>query len=595
MGIKILSADVANKIAAGEVVERPASVVKELVENAIDAGAKAIQVEIRQGGKQLIRVMDDGQGIPTDELPLAFARHATSKLSSIEDLSRVTTLGFRGEALASIAAVSKLICVSRPRSQTAASRLRIEGGQAASQGATGAPGGTTISVENLFYNVPARLKFLKAEATEAGHIYRVVSYYALANPHIRFGLQTDTRTVFQTSGSGKLLDALIAVFSLDTARQMLPVGDIDQSEPATEADDQAAIRVAGYVSTPALHRGARDQLIFFVNKRWIQDRSLNQAVSQAYHTFLPSDRFPVAVLNIQLDPAEVDVNVHPTKAEVKFRQQRAVFSTVQKSVRQVVMAQAPVATYQSPHGHAGSSGSFGHQHHGDFGGSRAERSKFGLEVQRTLELEGDEGERQLMTAPTTADDMPMMRVVGQIQQMYIVTEGPDGLYLIDQHAAHERILYEKLVAQREAAAIIRQRLLEPITLELTPAQAAVAEAELAALTNVGFELEPFGGQTYRLRAVPEILGQTDPGQAMIDILEEMADGAIPLAKEVHEKIAITVCKRASVKGGQILSSEEMRELVRQLESTQAPRTCPHGRPTMIHLSVNELARQFGRT
>lgn len=602
--IRILPPDVAAKIAAGEVVERPASVVKELVENAIDAGARTIRVEIQGGGKRLIQVLDDGSGIPAEEIPLAFARHATSKLVSVDDLSRVMTLGFRGEALASVAAVSQLTLLSRPPAQPAAARIRLEGGQQVALSAAGSPGGTIITVENLFYNVPARLKFLKADATEAAHIHRIVSHYALAYPHIRFALQSDQRTTFQTNGRGDLFDALAAVFDLETARQMILVehkeaggqggrgAGEDFSSPLL-LRSSAPLLVHGYVGVPALHRGTRDQIIFFVNKRWIQDRSLNQAVVQAYHTFLPVGRYPVAVLNIELDPAEVGVNVHPTKAEVKFQDPRAVFKAVQKAVREAVVAAAPVPTYGS-HATPTYSGSFG-DHAGDtapwrtsFGPSV---SQFGFEIQRTFD---NEGERQPLFETPTPPGLPFMRVVGQIRQMYIVTEGPDGLYLIDQHAAHERILYEKLAQQKAQAAVTRQQLLEPVLVELSPGQAALVEAELKALTEVGFELEPFGGTAYRIRAVPDMLGQANPAQALVDILAEMADGAIPLARETHEKIAITVCKRASIKGGQILSQEEMRELVRQLEATSAPRTCPHGRPTMIHLSAAQLAKEFGR-
>jgi DNA mismatch repair protein MutL len=597
MGIKILPPDVAAQIAAGEVVERPASVVKEMVENAIDAGAANITVEIQAGGRRLIRVMDDGSGIPTEEVPLAFARHATSKLTSVADLSHVTTLGFRGEALASIAAVSQLTLSSRPAAQAAATRIRIEGGHQQSIGAAGGPAGTIITVENLFANVPARLKFLKATATEAGQVHRIVSHYALAFPQIRFSLQHDNRTIFQTSGSGQLFDALTAVFSLETARQMVTV---DNEEKL--ADGQS-IRVTGYTGSPSLHRGARDQLIFFVNRRWIQDRALNQAVIQAYHTFLPVGRFPVAVLNIKMDPAEVDVNVHPTKAEVKFREPRDVFRAVQRAVREAVVAEAPVAGYGSPVTPSAPTGFSGHA--GDTASlwsmpprGLAPDSRMGFEMQRTLPVDplGDDpaGDNVWQTAPADPARIPPMRVLGQVQQMYIIAEGPDGMYLIDQHAAHERILYEKLSAQRAAAAVPRQQLLEPAVLELSPGQAAVVEAELDILTEVGFDLEPFGGSTWRLRAVPDILGQTEPGQALLDILAEMLDGAIPLAKETHEKIAITVCKRASIKGGQVLSPPEMKELVRQLEQTHAPRTCPHGRPTMIHLSLGQLAREFCR-
>ncbi len=616
MSIRVLPPDVAAKIAAGEVVERPASVVKELVENAIDAGARTIRVEIQAGGKRLMRVMDDGCGIPAAEIPVAFARHATSKLMSVDDLSRVTTLGFRGEALASLAAVSRLTLTSRPVAQAAATRIRIEGSEQVSLGAAGTPAGTIVAVENLFYNVPARLKFLKANATETGHIYRIVSHYALAYPHIRFSLQNENRTTFQTNGSGDLFDALVAVFGSETSRQMIPVAGEERDESLEQQSDQGAkeqrgrespataqISVYGYVGASSLHRGARDQIIFFVNKRWIQDRALNQAVVQAYHTFLPLRRYPIAVLNIELAPTEVDVNVHPTKAEVKFREPRLIFRMVQKAVRRVIMAASPVPAYGAqPSPSSGFPGSFG-SHAGDTapwqssfdrpGG--AAFNQFGFDVQRTLPFspaEGQTEEDQPLTAPISS--MPPMRVVGQIQQMYIVAEGPDGLYLIDQHAAHERILYEKLMAQKTQAAVARQQLLEPVVVELLPPQLAIVEAELAALTEVGFELEAFGGATYRIRAVPEILEQAEPAQALIDILAEMVDGAIPLARETHQKIAITVCKRASIKGGQVLSPQEMRELVRQLEATAAPRTCPHGRPTMVHLSTGQLAREFGR-
>ncbi len=612
MGIRVLPPDVAAKIAAGEVVERPASVVKELVENAIDAGAKTIRVEIQEGGKRLIRVMDDGAGIAAEEVPLAFARHATSKLATVEDLSRVTTLGFRGEALASVAAVSQLTLVSRPATQSAATRIRFEGGLQHSLGVAGGSAGTIITVENLFYNVPARLKFLKATATEAGHIYRIVTHYALAYPHIRFSLSNDNRLVFQTNGSGELLDALIAVFGAETARQMVSVAGVESIRTGVAQSDVLApdlltstdLAVSGYAGAPALHRGTRDQIIFFVNKRWIQDRALNQAVVQAYHTFLPVNRYPIAVLNIELDPAEVDVNVHPTKAEVKFRDPRAIFKVIQKAVREAVIAAAPVPGYGrsvSPSDYR----DFGGGHAGEWTpwqssfsqtpGSTA--SQFGFDLQRTSPFlptgEREAEDRPFDTAGSTLA-MPPMRVIGQVQQMYIVAEGPDGLYLIDQHAAHERILYDKLAAQKAQAAVISQHLLEPVVIDLSPGQAAVLESELAALTEVGFQLEPFGGATYRLRAVPEILQQSDPAQILVDILAEMAEGAVPLARETHQKIAIIVCKRASIKGGQILSFEEMRELVRQLEATSAPRTCPHGRPTMIHLSSAQLAREFGR-
>jgi DNA mismatch repair protein MutL len=610
MPIHILPPEVAAKIAAGEVVERPASVVKELVENAIDAGACTIRVEARDGGRRLIRISDDGSGIPADELPIAFARHATSKLSRVEDLERITTLGFRGEALASIAAVSRLSLLSRPAAQLIGAEVRFEGGQQGPSGPKGAPAGTTVSVENLFYNVPARLKFLKAPATEAGHIHRVVVNYALAYPELRFYLNLDQRIVFQTSGSGDLYDVLVEVMGLETASQMLEIsrppiatsGHLAADDrPPTNTGGQrsavsgqpSAISVSGYVGVPSLHRAQRDRLIFFVNRRWVQDQSLAAAVTQAYHTFLPVGRYPVAVVNVTLDPADVDVNVHPTKSEVKFRDQHQVFSAVQKAVRSTVMAAAPVPQIgagfrPSPaHDTALAAGESQHWRRLAASGGRA-AAQLGFEAQRSLP-----DDRTTALQPT-AEGLPLLRVVGQVAQTYIVAEGPDGLYLVDQHAAHERVLYERLQASRASAQVVAQQLLEPLTLELGPGQAAILDAEAETLAQVGFDIEPFGGTTYRLRTIPEILLKSDPAAALADILSELAEGGVPLSRQSDERLIVTVCKRAAVKAGQILSVQEMQDLIHSLERCSAPRTCPHGRPTMIHLSAAQLAREFGR-
>ncbi len=633
MPIHVLPPDVAAKIAAGEVVERPASVVKELVENAVDAGARTIRVEAREGGRRLIRVGDDGAGIPADELPLAFARHATSKLTSVEDLERIRTLGFRGEALASVASVSRLTLVSKPPAQAAGVEIRLDGGQQLALGPKGAPAGTVVTVENLFYNVPARLKFLKAPATEAGHIHRVVVNYALAYPEVSFHLTLDQRTVFQTTGSGDLYAVLVEVMGLETARQMVEVSEQesearrqepgDRSQPSAVGGQRSAVTsqsaishqpsaisgqppvgVSGYVGIPALHRGQRDQITFFVNRRWVQDRALAAAVIQAYHTFLPIGRFPVTVVNVSVDPAEVDVNVHPTKSEVKFRDPQRVFSAVQKAVRSAVIAGAAVPQAGIEPGGAsreaagqeavdrGAASLWGSyrqappSYTGPAGGPSA--GQLGFEVQRTLS--GDESSR----LQPSDQVLPVLRVVGQVAQMYIIAEGPDGLYLVDQHAAHERVLYEQLQAGLASAHVAAQRLLEPATLELSPAQAAIYEAEADTLAQLGFAVEPFGGFTYRLRAVPEILLKSDPVTALGDILAEMAEGAVPLSRQADERLMVTVCKRAAVKAGQTLSLREMQELIQNLERCNAPRTCPHGRPTMLHLSAAQLAREFGR-
>jgi len=596
MSIKVLPAEVAAKIAAGEVVERPASVVKELVENAIDAGATEIKIEMRQGGIRLMRVVDNGCGIPGDEVELAFARHSTSKLERASDLARVSTLGFRGEALASIAAVAQVTLISRTAQESVGTQVKVENSTIVGREGKGCPQGTVVTVENLFYNVPARLKFLRRESTEAGHISQLVSCYALAYPELRFSLLRDGRLAFQSTGSGKLYDVLVKVYGLETAQQMLPVesdngSSVRDLRPTSERG-QIAIRVHGYVSSPSLHRSNRQYLTFFVNRRWVQDRSLSYATSEAYHTLLPTGRYPIVVLNVSLDPAEVDVNVHPTKREVRFRRGNEVFAAVQKAVRRVLTEISPLPTVASrPHpvGPPAAAPSFWGQPRRltGVGGERRPLGQLAMEVQRTAE-------DALSTAvpPQLRPKLPMLRVLGQLGQTYIIAEGPGGMYLIDQHTAHERVLYERFTAERARMAVASQQLLTPVPLELTPRQHAAMAKHVEALTELGFEIEPFGGETYLLRAVPAVLERGDIGQAVAEILDELAEEGTGETQE--EKALISVVCHSAVRAGQTLSMEEMRDLVRQLEETSLPHTCPHGRPTMIHLSAEQLAREFGR-
>jgi DNA mismatch repair protein MutL len=596
MSIKVLPAEVAAKIAAGEVVERPASVVKELVENAIDAGATEIKIEIRQGGIRLMRVVDNGCGIPGDEVELAFARHSTSKLESASDLARVSTLGFRGEALASIAAVAQVTLVSRTAQESVGTQVKVENGTIVGREGKGCPQGTVVTVENLFFNVPVRLKFLRRESTEAGHISQLVSCYALAYPGLRFSLLRDGRLAFQSTGSGKLYDVLVKVYGLEAARQMLPAesdnGVSDRDLRPTAEGDQTSIRVHGYVSAPSLHRSNRRYLTFFVNRRWVQDRSLSYAASEAYHTLLPTGRYPIVVLNVDLDPAEVDVNVHPTKREVRFRRGNEVFAAVQKAVRRVLTESSPLPTVDSrPHpvGSPAEGPLFWGQPRRliGVGGERRPLGQLAMEVQRTAE-------DALSTAvpPQLRPKLPMLRVLGQLGQTYIIAEGPGGMYLIDQHTAHERVLYERFTAERARMAVASQQLLSPLPLELTPRQHAAMAEHVEALTELGFEIEPFGGETFLLRAIPAALERGDIGQAVTEILDELAEEGTGETRE--EKALISVVCHSAVRAGQTLSMEEMRDLVRQLEETSLPHTCPHGRPTMIHLSAEQLAREFGR-
>jgi DNA mismatch repair protein MutL len=582
MPIRVLTDEVAAKIAAGEVIERPASVVKELVENAIDAGASSIHVEVRQGGRRLMRVADDGCGIASDEVEVAFARHATSKLQSVEDLAHIATLGFRGEALASISAVSQVTLLTRAEGEEVGTRLRVEGAHVVRREPYGHPRGTTAGVENLFYNVPARLKFLRTDATERKHIDNLVVRYAMAYPQCQIVLENDGRLTFRSPGSGSLLDVLIEVYGLEAAQSMIAIGSVDE-------DQDRQIHVSGYASPPEAHRSNREHITLFVNGRWIRDRSLTFAVEQAYHTLLPEGRHPLAVLRIELPPDQVDVNVHPTKSEVKFQRQSAVFRAVQRAVREALVAQAPIPEAWRPAAQWGREG--WQERRGILVGAGAAGAALDLIPRR----EGEATQPWFPeTGPARTEKLPPLRVLGQLAQIYIIAEGPEGMYLIDQHAAHERVLYEQLLAGQDGANVPSQTLLEALPVELTPGQGEELDEWLEPLHRLGFEVEPFGGTTVLLRAVPVILARTDVRASLTSILDELAAGEEPLAAEIDARAAAAACKRGAVKAGQTLALEEMQALIRQLEKTTLPRTCPHGRPTMILLSQTWMAREFGR-
>lgn len=618
MPIRVLAPEVANQIAAGEVVERPASAVKELIENSLDAGGRDIRVEIREGGRRLIRVQDDGGGIPPDEVSVAFLRHATSKITSTDDLGRITTLGFRGEALASIASIAHVSLLTRVTDADAGTYTRLVEGREVEHVLRGGPVGTTITVEHLFANVPARLKFLKQPATEAAHIQQVITRYALAYPDRRFSLVSDGRLVFQATGSGKLSDVLVKVYGLDMVKQMFALGD-DAADG--ETDRRMVAQVAGYAGVPSLHRANRGYISLFINRRWFQDTSIAYAVIQAYHTLLPIGRYPVAVILIEIDPSDVDVNVHPTKAEVRFRNPNAVFGAVQRTVRRALIDYAPIPEAGSaattmpgawPHETPGG-GDVGMQRQGSTGWDERREALLNagrggqatiafdpgqaIDVRRSSGAEPTEQYPQLPPSPQPEPVrlMPILRVVGQLAATYIVAEGPDGMYLIDQHAAHERVLYEQMLADRARNALAVQLLLEPVVIDLALEQAAVAAEELPALAELGLGLEPFGGSSYLLRTVPAILAQTgQPERAVAEILDGLSQRD-DVVESAHEARLITlICKRAAVKGNTPMPLPEMQELVRRLEACRSPRTCPHGRPTMVYMSATELAKQFGR-
>jgi DNA mismatch repair protein MutL len=584
MPIRVLTEQVASQIAAGEVVERPASVVKELVENSIDAGAGDVRVETRGGGKELIRVVDDGCGVPVAEVEMAFQRHSTSKLSTADDLSHITTLGFRGEALASIAAVSRVTFVTRAADEAMGVLLRLDGGKVVTRQESGRPPGTAVTVEDLFFNVPARRKFLRTDRTERGHIDGWLTRYAMAYPGLRFTLSHDGKAVFQSPGNGKLRDVLVAVYGLEVGAALLEI---------LPGEQESSIRVSGFVSPPSLHRANRAYITLFVNGRWVQDVRLTYAIIQAYHTLLPGGRYPLGVVMVQSPPEEVDVNVHPAKAEVRFRDGDAVFRAVQRAARGTLMERAPVPLAARPATSWPTAAPITSRRE-----ERLERLA-GLRPQPGEQLRFEQrpadaaapGESVLTPS---SDRLPPLRVVGQVGATYIIAEGPQGMYLIDQHAAHERVLFERLLAQRERATPTSQALLEPQPVELSPETMGVLEENLEPLASLGFQVEPFGGTTLLVRALPALVAGEHPREVLEDIAAALLAGDAPLGARVEDAVARSVCKRAAIKAGQVMAREEMEELIRALERCASPRTCPHGRPTMIHLSVEQLAREFGR-
>ncbi|MEO8287178.1 MAG: DNA mismatch repair endonuclease MutL [Chloroflexota bacterium] len=611
--IQVLPDEVASKIAAGEVVERPASVVREVLDNAIDSGARQIRIEIKGGGRDLIRIIDDGGGVAADDMPRAFLRHATSKIRTAEDLWSVRTLGFRGEALYSIAAVSRVNFLSRPQASVSGYEMELEGGRIVADGQRGAPLGTIVTVRDLFYNLPARLKFLKSPQAEAAHITAMVQQYALAHPGIKFSLTNEGRQSFQSPGDGDLRSAAMSVYGPDVARSLLPVG-LEPDEEMAEDDDfdellpSAGVQVYGYVSPPAHSRSNRQAMHFFINKRAVQSRMLQYAVAEAYHTLLMVGRHPISITNVVIDPSLLDVNVHPAKSEVKFRDERAVFSAVQRAVRSSLTAHVPAPIY-------GSRGAEGWSLPGGANGGielefapsyvpqpmaqptpaapDAPALQQDLWAERTPQRTGDE-QRIEPLPPAPPRNLPPLRVVGQVGNTYIIAEGPDGLFLVDQHAAHERVLYEKMGTALQRGELLVQPLLQPVPLEFSAAQRAEVDQVLPLMAELGFELESFGDHAMLVRAVPAIYSDSrkDVGHDLLEILDTVMRGSHEA--RWREEMAITVACHSAIRAGQTLTLDEMRALIQQLERCEYPRACAHGRPTMLHLSQMQLEREFGR-
>jgi DNA mismatch repair protein MutL len=649
--IRILPESVANKIAAGEVVERPASVAKELVENSIDAGASALEIRVESGGKRLVRVVDDGCGMTRDDAMLAFERHATSKIKTAEDLDEVATLGFRGEALPSIAAVSRLMLETRHASEEAGTRMEIAGGKLRDVKEIARPCGTTIEVHNLFYNVPARRKFLRSESTELGHIASMVTHYALAHPDKSFRLEsvsneilkvspvaTHRERIYQVMG-GQQLEQLVEFGPVE--RPLLPItADLnldEEEEPNAEAVAPPPIfAISGFVSRPEVHKLNRNQIYFFVSRRLIRDRLVLHALNEAYRNILPAGIFPVALIFLDLPPGEVDVNVHPSKAEVRFRHSSFVHDLIRDTVLQALMASRPVAAFPMPKrpdmaaqvdtSYGGRETSAGPQEARAWTPPAGPRESFGPDPRRNFQLSAPRpapspGYLLLAEAalalyapaepascpaayPEPAPAGPENRTgelpsdllpLGQVQSSFIIATNPEGLWIIDQHVAHERVLFEQHLRRRESSEIEGQRLLIPLVADLQPEQRVTYETIAEELTANGFEVEPFGQGSVAVKAAPADIQPDDVERLVREILDGISREARALSlDELRRNIAATVACHAAIKVNMPLDQEKMSWLLLELSKTECPMTCPHGRPIVLRYDMKEIQKAFKR-
>jgi DNA mismatch repair protein MutL len=611
MTIHRLDSHTIGKIAAGEVVERPSSVVKELIENSLDAGATRITVELAKGGRELIQITDDGTGIPANELATAVERHTTSKLERFDDLSSLQSYGFRGEALASIAAVSDLQIVSRTPESNHGARIRVRHGDVEPVEPSAAAPGTAITVRDLFANVPARQKFLRKDSTESSYVQRTVIAGALATPAVQFEFISDGRMVLATDGSGDLANTIVAILGSDTAGQMVPIVSTHESD--TDDPDRPNIEVDGYIGLPTITRGNRQQMFLTVNRRWIEHRPLNFAIEQAYHSLIIAGRFPIVVLNISIPPGRLDVNVHPTKREVRFSDERLIFKVLQRAVRETLLVytadqqipqvqHSPMSretaqrrmTLANPD-RLSRPRSFDPAEHlrpPDTYRQSTDSDPTPATDTKSDERASDVAPHERKTGQEPVNDMPVLRVLGQVGGNYIIAEGPDGMYLVDQHAAHERVLYERLLTQFHSGNLDQQRMLDAVVIDLTPEQLSTLEQCRDDLVGLGFEIEDFGSGSVAVRAIPAIMRGRDIEKNVRMILDEIANGG--RGDSVFDSLVISAACHSSIRSGQTLSLPEMRELIVQLERCSSPRACGHGRPTMLLMSQEELARQFER-
>jgi DNA mismatch repair protein MutL len=658
--IRILHDQVANKIAAGEVVERPASVVKELLENSLDAGATNIRVEVEAGGRRLIRIVDDGCGMLRDDALLAFERHATSKLRDVKDLLSISTLGFRGEALPSIASVSRLLLETRAAEETTGTRIEIAGGKMLRCEEAALGGGTVITVRDLFYNVPARRKFLRTEPTELAHIASLVTHYSLAHPEKTFHLISGPTELLHVTPVGSMKERVYQVFGSQVLDELVEIG-VKQREmfipppsvPASEAiaeyrrepDDPPTrlFRLSGFFSRPQVQKGNRNSIYIFVNGRLIRDRLLLHAISSAYHNLMPASAYPFALLFLECDAEEVDVNVHPSKTEVRFRHGSFVHDFVRDTLRERLMesrpapafsprtiepaqaaarlpysefsqmlqdappaAEASVAEPAAPPAPPADPDLPSFTLRPTAGPTpRLDFSAPPLEItpgpppsgklSRRLDSHGEFPPDSIPAPEVSLSALSDLRPLGQIHESFIIAAGRDGLWIIDQHVAHERILFEQVIKQRAAGRVESQRLLMPLILQLTPEQ-QIDYARIADELNAsGFETEPFGNRTIAVKAAPATLSPSELEKIVYEILE-IADTELRGASldELRRNICASIACRAAIKINMRLDNAKMEWLLRALAATDCPMSCPHGRPIAMHYSTRDILRGFHR-
>ncbi len=643
--IQVLDQVTIDKIAAGEVIERPASVVKELVENAIDAGATSVTVEIKDGGISLIRIMDNGCGIEHDEVRSAFLRHSTSKIRTVEDIAHIRSLGFRGEALSSIAAVTQTELITKTPDAELGTRYVIEGGKEVTLEETGAPNGTTFLVRQLFYNVPARRKFLKTPVTEAGHIQDLLIHLTLSHPEVSFLFISNGQEKLRTSGSGKLKDVIYQVYGRDVAANLL---DIDY--------EKGGLRISGYLGKPVITRGNRNFENFFVNGRYVKSSMISKSLEDAYRDFTMQHKFPFAVLHFHVDGEEIDVNVHPTKMELRFQRQQEVYNTVFEGVHRRLLepeliqkAEVPdpvtvpdasvsekkpeerVKPGESPFllkpksavkpEPAAEAPDMQEAHDEDyFIRKMRERVMAYHERSSSAEVSGadriyrpeKQEERIRESVKYAAESKPEQldlfeehflkrevraeyKLIGQVFDTYWLVQYQDSLYIIDQHAAHERVLYERTLKGMKDRAFTSQYLSPPIILSLTMQEAELLRENMDRFARIGFEIEPFGGEEYAVRAVPDNLFSIAKKELLMEMIDDLADGiSTSMTPElIDEKVASMSCK-AAVKGNSRLSAQEVDALIGELLTLDNPYHCPHGRPTIIAMTKKELEKKFKR-